>query len=99
MRITKKSTLKLFWEKNAYKDSEKPLKAWHDEVKKAEWENYNELKTDFPDASIVGNDRVVFNIKGNQYRLIVKIDFKFKRIFIRFIGTHKQYNKVNAKEV
>lgn len=99
MHIIKKSTLKLFWEKKPYQDSERPLRFWYNEVKKATWENYNELKTDFPDASIVGNDRVVFNIKGNDYLLIVKMIFKFGKVFIRFIGTHKQYDKVNASEV
>ncbi len=99
MRIIARSTIRDFWEKPAYADSEQQLKAWFDEVKKANWKTLNELKIDFPNASIVGNVRVVFNIKGNHYRLIAKFEFKLNKVFIRFIGTHKQYDKVNASEV
>ncbi len=98
MRIIAKSTLKKFWNKSAYHNCEQPLKAWFDEALKANWKNLNEVKRDFPNASIVGNGRVVFNIKGNDYRLIVKFEFKMNAIFIRFIGTHKQYNIIKASE-
>ena len=99
MRIIAKSTLREFWEKSAYADSEQQLKAWYDEVKKAEWKTFNDVKKDFPNASIVGNGRIVFNIKGNYYRLIAKFEFRLDKVFIRFIGTHKQYDKINAWEV
>ncbi len=98
MRVIAKSTLKKFWEQRNYKDSEQPLKSWYDEAHKAEWKNFNEVKKDFPHASIIGKGRVVFNIKGNDYRLIVKFEFKMNAIFIRFIGTHQQYNKIKADE-
>ncbi|MDQ6844952.1 MAG: type II toxin-antitoxin system HigB family toxin [Bacteroidota bacterium] len=97
MRIIAKSALKSFWEKHP--DAEQPLKAWHDEAKKAEWNNFQDIKKQFRSASIVGNDRVVFNIKGNDYRLIVLILFRKGKIFIRFVGTHKEYDKINAKNI
>lgn len=99
MRIIAKSRLKEFWAKNQYKDAEQPLKAWYDEVKNAKWKNFNDLKIDFPKASIVGNDRVFFNIHGGAFRLIVKIVFKMNAVFIRFFGTHKEYEKIDAAEV
>lgn len=99
MRIIAKSTLREFWEKSTYADSEQQLKAWYDEVKKAEWKTFNDVKKDFPNASIVGNGRIVFNIKGNYYRLIAKFEFRLDKVFIRFIGTHKQYDKINTWEV
>lgn len=97
LRVIAKKTLREFWER--HKDSEHQLKAWFQEVSKAEWENHNEIKTVYPSASIIGNDRIVFNIKGNSYRLIVKINFDYKLIWIRFIGTHAEYDKVNAKTI
>ncbi len=97
MRIIAKSTLRKFWEK--YADAEQPLKAWHDEAKKAEWNNFQDIKKQFRSASIVGNDRIVFNIKGNDYRLIVLILFGKGKIFICFVGTHKEYDNVNAKNI
>jgi mRNA interferase HigB len=63
------------------------------------WKNSNELKKEYKSASIVGDGRVVFNIKGNVYRLVVAIDYEFQAIFIRFIGTHKQYDKIDAKTI
>jgi mRNA interferase HigB len=74
------------------------LRAWHDEVLKAQWKNYNDLRKDFPKASIIGNDRVVFNIKGNNFRLIVKCEFKMNAVFIRFFGTHGEYDSIKADE-
>jgi len=97
MRIIAKSTLKKFWER--YPDAEQPLKAWHDEVKKAEWDSFQDIKNQFRSASILGNDRVVFNIKGNDYRLIVLILFRRGKAFIRFVGTHREYDKIDAKNI
>ncbi len=97
MRIIAKSALRKFWEKHP--DAEQPLKVWHDEAKKAEWNSFQDIKRQFRSASIVGNDRVVFNIKGNDYRLIVLILFRNGKIFIRFVGTHKEYDKIDAKNI
>lgn len=99
MRIISKKTLRDFWKKAKYKDSEQPLKAWHAEIKIANLNKMSELKQLYGDISVVGNVRVVFNIGGNKYRLIVKIRFDMKIVFIRFIGTNKQYDNNNAKEV
>lgn len=97
MRIIAKSTLKKFWDKHP--DAEQPLRAWHDEAKKAEWNNFQDIKSQFKSASIVGNDRIVFNIKGNDYRLVILILFRKGKIFIRFVGTHKEYDKIDAKSI
>ncbi len=97
MRIIAKSTLKKFWE--SHPDAEQPLKAWHDEEKKAKWDSFQDIKNQFRLASILGNDRVVFNIKGNDYRLIVLILFRRGKAFIRFVGTHREYDKIDAKNI
>src|ERR1035437_6860070 len=99
MRIIAFRTLREFWEKVEYADSESSLRSWYREAKNADWENANELKQQYKNASIVGEGKVVFNIKGNTYRLVVSIDYVYQVIFIRFIGTHKQYNKIDAKTI
>ncbi len=97
MRIIAKKTLREFWK--AHKDAEQPLLTWYKEAKKAKWKSFNELKMIFNTASIVGNDRAVFNIKGNDYRLVVRIEFEWQVIYIKFIGTHLQYDKINVKTI
>ena len=97
MRIIAIKTIKDFWERKNFRDSEQSLKAWFYEVKEDDWISPNDLKKKYRNASIVGNDRVVFNIKGNKYRLITAVNYKFKIVFIRFIGTHKEYDKIDVK--
>ena len=97
MRIIARKTLKDFWERHS--DAEQPLKTWFQEIENADWQSFNELKRQFKSASLIGNDRVVFNIKGNVYRIVVLVAFKQGKVFIRFIGTHHDYNKINAKTV
>ncbi len=75
------------------------MKAWYQETSKAEWTNPNNLKAEYPSASFLANNRVVFNIKGNHYRLIVKINYDYQIIWIRFIGSHAAYDKINAKTI
>jgi mRNA interferase HigB len=99
MRIIAFRTLREFYEKTEFADSEVSLRAWYHDAKAAEWENSNDLKKIYKNASIVGDGRVVFNIKGNDYRLVVAIDYEFQVMFIRFIGTHKQYDKIDAKTI
>lgn len=99
MRIIAFRTLREFFEKPEYSDSEVSLRAWYHDAKSAEWKNSNELKTQYINASIVGDGRVVFNIKGKDYRLVVAIDYEFQVMSIRFIGTHKQYDKINSKTI
>jgi len=86
LRVISRKTLREFWEK--HNDCEQQLKSWYKEIQKANWKNHNELKLEYPSASILKNGRVVFNIKGNKYRLIVKINFDYQIIWIRFVGTH-----------
>ena len=99
MRIIAFRTIRAFFEKPEYSDSEISLRAWYHDVKIADWNNSNELKKQYKNASIVGEGRVVFNIKDNAYRLVVLIDYEFKVVFIRFIGTHKQYDKIDVKTI
>lgn len=99
MRIIAFRTLREFWARTEYADSESSLRSWYHDAKNSEWKNSNELKQQYKNASIVGEGRVVFNIKGNTYRLVVSIDFEFQVIFIRFVGTHQQYDKIDAKKI
>lgn len=97
MRVIAKKTLREFWIKHA--DCEQQLKSWYREAEKGEWKTINELKAEYPSASILKENRIVFNIKGNDYRLIVKFNFDFQIGWIRFIGTHAEYDKIDANEI
>lgn len=97
MRIISIRTLKEYWE--TIIESEAGLKSWIQEVEKENWENSSELKQKFGNASILNSKRVVFNVHGNKYRLIVDIEYRLKIIFVVWIGTHEDYNKIDAKEV
>lgn len=76
-----------------------PLNRWYDVAKHADWQNYSDIKNDFNAVDSVGNDRFVFNIKGNSFRLVVMIFFDIRTIFIRFIGLHKEYDKINCSTI
>lgn len=97
MRVIAKKVLRDFWEIHA--DCEQQLKSWFQEASNAQWKNPNEIKLDFPSASILNDNRVVFNIKGNHYRLIVKLNYDYQMIWIRFIGTHAAYDKIKSDEI
>jgi mRNA interferase HigB len=97
MRVIAKKILRDFWAD--HNDCEQQLKSWFQEAGTARWKNYNEIKNEYPSVSILSKNRVVFNIKGNNYRLIVKINFDYQIIWIRFIGTHADYDKINANEI
>ena len=100
MRIIATRTLREFWESRPeYRDAKGPLEAWIQEARKANWESPADIKDQYRSASIVKGNRVVFNIHGNKYRLVVKINFGIGIVYIRFIGTHGQYDKINAEEV
>jgi mRNA interferase HigB len=75
------------------------LDSWYDAIRKAEWKNSAELKTQFASASVLSSERVVFNIKGNDYRLIVAINYPYQVVRIRWLGTHREYDRINAREV
>ena len=93
------SALKKHWEKPGRRDSEQSLRAWYKEALRAKWKSPNDVKKQYGNASIVGNERVVFNICGNKYRLIVKIRYDIQLVYIRFVGTHKEYDKVDASSI
>lgn len=92
MRVIAKKILRDFWVKHT--DCEQQLKAWYQEVDTGTWKNLNELKTAYPNASILDDNRVCFNIKGNKYRIIVRLNFNHQMVWIRFIGTHAAYDKL-----
>ena len=97
MRIIARKTLRAFWEKHA--DAEQPLKAWFKFASAADWASPAAVKRDYANASILQDNRVCFNIRGNKYRLVVKINYAYKVIYIRFVGTHAEYDKVDATKV
>jgi mRNA interferase HigB len=97
MRVIAKSTLRKFWEKNP--TAKQPLLSWHKAAQIAKWKNMAEIKEKFRSASIINTTRVVFNIGGNKYRLICIVRLDKQVIFVRFIGTHKEYDQINAAEV
>ncbi|MES0490929.1 MAG: type II toxin-antitoxin system HigB family toxin [Leptospirales bacterium] len=97
MRVIAKRTLVEFY--RIYPDSRGPLEAWYQEASKAIWQKPQDVKDKYKTASIVGNNRIVFNIGGNKYRLIVKIEYKIGIVYIRFVGTHKGYDKIKVGEV
>jgi len=100
MRIIALSTLKAFWELNtAHVAATEPTLAWYRYVLKADWKSPVDVKQDFGNASILKDGRVVFNIAGNKYRLIVQINYAYQIIYIRFIGTHAQYDKIDAQTI
>lgn len=98
MRIIAIKKLKDFWEKG-YSDSEQPLKVWYQIFKVGNFQNPHEIKQLFPNVSLIGNNRLIFNIAGNKYRLVVHIRYDIQVIFVRFIGTHIEYNKIDVREV
>jgi len=97
LRVVAKKTLPDFWERHP--DSEQQLKAWYQEASKYEWKNPSVIKREFPSASFLADNRVAFNIKGNHYRLIVKINYDYQLVWIRFIGTHAKYDKNDATKI
>lgn len=99
MRIVKEKTLTDYCKLSKYQQATESLRAWVYEVKFSDWGNANELKAKFRSASVISSKRVVFNIKGNDFRLIVDIEYNLKIVFIVWFGTHKEYDKIDAKTV
>lgn len=97
MRIIAKRTLREYWEQEPR--AEQPLKSWYAIASKADWSSPTDVKQMYRNASIVGNDRTVFNIGGNRYRLIVRFDYASRLGFVRFVGTHAEYDRVSAAHV
>jgi mRNA interferase HigB len=97
MRIIAKRALREFWER--HRDAEEPLLAWYREVEQEDWDTPAKVKEKYRSASIVANNRVVLNIKGNSYRLVVRINHRARIVLIRFVGTHVEYDRINVEEV
>ncbi|AFY84901.1 type II toxin-antitoxin system HigB family toxin [Oscillatoria acuminata] len=97
MRIIARSTLREFWQLHA--DAEQPLKAWFQDVRNLKWTSPADIKAIYANASILPNNRVVFNIKGNNYRIIVHVRYDLGIVFIRFVGTHQEYDNIEATTI
>jgi mRNA interferase HigB len=99
MRIIKRKTLIQFYQQDGHRDAKQPLLSWFAETKTAEWKSPSQIKQQYRTASILRDNRIVFNIGGNKYRLVVKVHYNTGIVFIRFIGTHEEYDKINAEEI
>ena len=99
MRIVSHRKLKEFYESPGREDSRVALERWYDIAELAEWNGLGDIRRDFPSADYVGNQHYVFNIKGNKYRLIIVAKFVMGYIFIRFVGTHSEYDRIDASNI
>ena len=97
MRVISRKHLIVCWERHP--DVEQPLKAWYDEASKAQWLTPQDIKEQYKSASFIGKNRVVFNIKGNNYRLIVAIAYRFGAVYVKFVRTHGEYDRIDAATV
>ena len=97
MNVISRKVLKEFWIR--YPDSETAIQAWFQEAKSARWKSSADIKRRFRTASIIDSERVVFNICGNKYRIIVRINFASATLFVRFIGTHDEYDRIDARKI
>jgi mRNA interferase HigB len=100
VRVIALSTLKSFWAANpGYVDAKEPVLAWYRHTLKADWASPAAVKADFGHASILRDNRVVFNIAGNKYRLVVWINYGYRVVYVRFLGTHSQYDEIDAQRI
>src|SRR5277367_3349650 len=99
MRIISRKALRQFWQSREHADAEQPLKAWFREALKADWSSPSAIKAKYRSASLVGNSRVVFNIAGNKYRLVVKVNYPYRVMYIRFVGRHREYDAIDVTEI
>lgn len=97
MRIVARTTLQDYWERNP--QSKIPLCAWYEAVRRADWKCFADIKATYNSVDYVGNQRYVFNIKGNDYRLVVVIKYTPKLVYIRFVGTHSEYDKIDCSTI
>lgn len=97
MRVFALVTLRRYWER--FPECEQPLKAWHDEVRRAAWASPHDIRSSYASASFVGSSRVVFNIKGNGHRLVVDVTYQRQMVYIKFIGTHAEYDRIDVATV
>ena len=97
MRIISRKALREFWEKHP--DSRQQLQTWYVDVKHAQWKKPADIKRVYKNASFLADNRVVFNVKGNKYRVIVVVEYRFEAVFIRFVGTHQEYDRIHAESI
>jgi mRNA interferase HigB len=97
MRIISRKILREFWEKHP--DSQQAIQSWYADVKRSNWTSPPEIKQTYRNASIIANNRVIFNIKGNNYRIVIAVQYEFGIVYIRFVGTHSEYDKIDATRV
>lgn len=97
MHVISRKLLRAYWQ--AHPDVEEPLNAWFKEAKHATWKSFNDIKQRYSSADVLAGNRVVFNIKGNHYRLVVKINYSVGNIYIRFVGTHAEYDQIDAVRI
>ena len=99
MHVIKRKTLIEFYNQSGYQDAKGPLEAWYYEARHAQWASPADVKAMYGSASILKDNRVVFNIAGNKYRLVVRINYNSETVFVRFIGTHKEYDEIDAEVI
>ncbi len=99
MHVVSRSLLVAFYGRPAFQDAKGALEAWYDVARQARWTSPADVKAQFRNASVINNNRVVFNIKGNDYRLIVAFAYRMQRAYIKFVGTHAQYDRVDAATI
>ncbi|HIJ80641.1 MAG TPA: type II toxin-antitoxin system HigB family toxin [Desulfuromonadales bacterium] len=97
MRIIALKTLREFWEEHP--DTRQPLQAWYEDVRYATWQSPADIKSVYRNASVIANNRIVFNIKGNHYRLVVAVNYHFGIVYIRFVGSHREYDRIDSTTV
>lgn len=99
MRVVAKSTLKKFWERPEQRDAKGPIESWHEETLRSTWRSPMDVKAQYRNASVCGNNRVVFNIGGNKYRLVVEMQYRAGIAWVKFIGTHTRYDSIDVETV
>ena len=99
LRVIAKSTLRKFWEQPQYADSKGPLESWYDEAMQASWATPQDIKEQYRNASLCGNHRVVLNIGGNKYRLVVEMQYRAGIAWVKFVGTHAKYDQIDLESV
>jgi mRNA interferase HigB len=97
MRVIALGALRSFWQRHA--DAETPLRSWYAMASRADWRNPADIKVAYRNASFVANNRVAFNVKGNKYRLVAAVHYNRRMMFIRFVGTHAEYDKIDAAKI
>jgi mRNA interferase HigB len=97
MRIIARRTLRTFWERHP--DSEQPLKSWFAEAQAADWKTPQTVKRRYRNASFVADNRIIFNIGGNKYRLVVHVNYDFRIVYIKFVGTHREYDRIDPETI